>query len=58
MSIPHFQAKYRYRKNGKSSWAGTQLAGNIKQQSEQLVMQKIRSKHPGCEVELVELKWK
>lgn len=53
----HAQVRYRYRKPG-GSWAGSSWGGNVQSQSEQLVMQILRKRHPGYEVELVDIKWK
>ena len=53
----HAQVRYRYRKPG-GAWGGSSWSGNVQSQSEQLVMQILRKRHPGCEVELVDIKWK
>lgn len=58
MATVNFSVKYRYRKVGTSPWTSTTLGGIVKQESEQLVMQKLRDKHAGCEIELTEIKFK
>ncbi|MBD7987477.1 hypothetical protein H9645_05485 [Luteimonas sp. Sa2BVA3] len=51
--------KYRYRKTvGSGGWTGSSWSGNVAAQSEQLVMQILRKRHPGYEVELIEIRWK
>jgi hypothetical protein len=50
--------RYKYRREGSGSWISTTLTLQIRQQSETLVMQKVRDKHRGCEIELIEIKWK
>jgi DNA-dependent RNA polymerase auxiliary subunit epsilon len=52
------QVRYRYRKSSTSSWTGSGLTLYLTQQSETIVMQKLRERHKGYEIELVELKWR
>ncbi len=58
MARPYFQVKYKYIKSGKTTGTSTSLSGHVNQQSEQMVMQKLRDKHKGCDIQLIELKWK
>lgn len=58
MASAYVQVKYKYRKIGSTGWTSTGWAGNVQHESESLVMQKLREKHNGCEVQLVEIKWK
>ena len=58
MASPYVQVQYRYRKIGSSSWTSTSWSGSMAQESETLVMQKLRDKHKGCEIELKSIKWK
>lgn len=58
MPSTYAQVKYKYRKLGSSSWTSTGWAGNVSQESESLVMQALRKKHSGCEIELVSIQWK
>jgi hypothetical protein len=58
MAKPFASVKYRYRKVGSSGWIFASWTGNVSSQSEQIVMQELRKKRSGCEVELVEIKWK
>lgn len=50
--------RYKYRREGSAGWTSTTLTLHINQQSETLVMQKLRDKHRGCEIELVKIEWK
>lgn len=50
--------KYSYRKTGTTNNNGTSWAGIVQQKSETMVMQELRKKHPGCEIELKDLQWK
>lgn len=57
--MKHASVKYRYRKTvGSGGWTGSSWSGNVAAQSEQLVMQILRKRHPGYEVELIEIRWK
>ena len=58
MARAYATAKYRYRKTGASSWSSTGWAGYVSSQSETILMQELRKKHPGCEIELKEFRWK
>jgi len=58
MPSARFTVKYQYFTPGKGSKTGTSLSGTVNSQSETLVMQKLREKHKGKEIELRELKWK
>ena len=52
-------ARYKYRKIGSAgSWTSTNWTGSVNSQSETLVMQKLREKHKGYDIELIEIKWK
>jgi hypothetical protein len=59
MTMPSFIArvKYRYRKQGTNPWSNTSISFTVNHESETLVMQKLRDKHKGCEVEMKEIKW-
>ena len=51
--------RYRYRKTpGTGPWTGSTWSGTLKSKSETLVMQSLRDKHKGYEIELVEIKWR
>lgn len=52
------QVKYKYRKPGSNSWTHASTSISVNQPSETLVMQKLRDKHKGYDVELIELKFK
>ena len=52
------QVRYRYRKSSTSSWTGSSFTMYLSQQSETLAMQKLRERHKGYEVELIEIKWR
>ena len=56
--MAYCQAKYYYKKTGAGSRASTQWAGKLNAESETMLMQKLRKKHPGCEIELISIKWK
>ena len=57
--MQHATVKYRYRKTaGTGPWTGSSWSGNVQSQSEQVVMQVLRKRHGGYEIELVEIKWK
>jgi hypothetical protein len=58
MERAYASVRYRYCKTGAASWTSTSWAGYINSQSETILMQELRKKHPGCEVELKEVKWK
>ena len=58
MGRPFFSVKYKYIKPGKTSGTSTSLSGYVNQESEQMVMQKLRDKHKGCEIQLIQLKFK
>ena len=59
MATAYVSVKYKYRKAASfGSWASTSWSGIVNQKSETIVMQLIKDKHKGCEVTLVELKWK
>lgn len=58
MSSTRFEIKYYYFSPGKGSKTSTSLSGTVNSKSETLVMQKLREKHKGKEIELRELKWK
>ena len=58
MGSAYAQVKYKYRKLGTNSWTGTGWGGYVASQSESLVMQTLRKKHSGCEIELVSINWK
>lgn len=58
MPSSRFTAKYQYFTPGKGSKTGASLSGTVNGQNETLVMQKLREKHKGKEIELRELKWK
>lgn len=53
----HAQVRYRYRKSG-GPWAGSSWSRNVQSRSEQLVMQILRKRHPGCDVDQLDIKWK
>lgn len=55
--MKHAAARYRYRKSG-GSWTGSSWAGQVQAQSDVLVLQILTKRHPGHEVELIEVKWK
>ena len=59
MASARFEVQYYYfnpsNKGGKNS---VSLSGEVKSQSETLVMQKLREKHKGMEIQLVKIKWK
>jgi hypothetical protein len=57
MSV-HFSVKYKYRRTDSKVWTSTTFSGILVQQSETILMQKLREKHKGCEVELTEVKWR
>lgn len=50
--------RYKYRREGSAAGRPTTLTLHINQQSETLIMQKLCDEHRGCEIELVEMKWK
>jgi len=59
MATAYVSTKYKYRKIGSSgSWSSTSWSGIVKQQSETIVIQLLRDKHKGCEVMLMDMKWK
>lgn len=58
MASARFEVKYYYFTPGQGGKASTSFSGTVNSQSETLVMQKLREKHKGKEIELRELKWK
>lgn len=58
MSSVKFHVRYRYVTPGKHAGTSASTSGTVKSQSETLVMQELRKKHPGKEIELTELEWK
>lgn len=58
MATARFEAKYKVRRQGSNSWGVSSLSGIVGSQSETLVMQKIRDRHRGYEIELTSIKWK
>lgn len=50
--------RYKYRRPGSGSWTSTSLTLQVRQQSETLVMQELRNRHSGCEIQLIEIRWK
>lgn len=58
MAMSSAQVKYKYRKPGSNSWTTTATSFSVNQPSETMVMQKLREKHKGYDIELIELKWK
>ena len=51
--------RYSYTKPPSKTRTGTSsTVSNLKSQSETLVMQKLHEMHKGCEIELIEIKWK
>lgn len=58
MASARFEVKYYYFTPGKGAKTSTNLSGTVNSQSETLVMQMLRDKHKGKEIEFRELKWK
>jgi hypothetical protein len=59
MATAYVSVKFKYRKAGSSGpWTSTSWSGIVKQKIDTIAMQMIRDKHKGCEVMLVEMKWK
>jgi hypothetical protein len=58
MARVYASVKYRYRKIGTASWAGTGASFYLGQALETLVIQELKKKHPGCEIEIREIKFK
>lgn len=58
MASSHVQVHYQFRKAGNSAWTVTSWSGPVPQVSEALVMQQLREKHKGYEVELKSIKWR
>lgn len=58
MASPYANVNFKYRKVGSSSWTHASWAGYVTQQSETIVMQKLRDQHKDCELELIAIKWK
>ena len=58
MASVRFEVKYCYFTPGKASKTHTSFSGTVNSQSETLVMQKLRERHKGKEIELREMKWK
>jgi len=56
--MPYFNVKYKYRKPGAPNKTSASFGGNAKQPLEALVVQALQNKHKGCEIEVVEIKWK
>jgi hypothetical protein len=51
------QVEYKYTKPGGLTYRGSTTM-LVKQQSETLVLQKLRDRHKGHEIELVKIQWK
>ena len=58
MATPYVNVNYKDRKAGSATWNHASWAGNVTQQSETIVMQKLRDQHKACDVELTAIKWK
>lgn len=58
MASARFEVKYYYSSPTKGGKNAATLAGEVKSQSETLVMQKLREKHKGMEISLTSIKWK
>ena len=58
MASKNFSVSYYYFTPGVGSKTSTSYSGSVPSQSETLVMQLLRKKHPGKEIELREIKWK
>lgn len=50
--------RYKYRRQGSTGWTSTTLTLQVREQSETLVMQELYRRHKGCEIELIEIRWK
>lgn len=51
--------RYRYRRHGSAGpWTSSSWSGQVLQALETLVLQALRRSRPGCEVELLELRWR
>ena len=57
MSFYRYKVMYKKRKPNKSSSTTARSSGQVKQQSETLVMQELRKRYKDYEIELIELKW-
>ncbi len=49
---------YRYRRDASKAWTVTNYSCRVRQQSEALLMQELRRLRPGCDVELVSIRWR
>lgn len=58
MAAKRFSVQYYYFTPGKGSKVGTSFSGSVASESETLVMQQLRKKHPGKEIELKKIDWK
>jgi hypothetical protein len=58
MASKNFSVNYYYVTPGAGSKTSASYSGSVASQSETLVMQLLRKKHPGKEIELREIKWK
>lgn len=54
----YVSVNYKYKALGKPTFTGTSGSFTLPQQSETLLMQKIRDKHKGCEIQITDIKWK
>lgn len=56
--MAYASVQYKYKAPGKPTFTGTSGSFSLAQQSETLLMQKIRDKHKGCEIIVTDIKWK
>lgn len=56
--MAYAHVRYKYRRPNMFSWTSTSWSGHVGQESETLVMQKLRQRHSGCEIELMDIRWK
>jgi hypothetical protein len=54
--VENGDVRYWVRRSATSK-ASTSWSGSISSQSETLVMQELRKRHPGAEIELIDIKW-
>ena len=55
---PHAGVKYRFREIGSAEWQEAAWSNYADEETEESVMKALLARCAGCEVELIEVRWK